>query len=45
MNRNNKARQFYEKNGFIIIKEEDIDIGNNYFMNDYVMEKRLGVRG
>jgi len=43
MNRNNLARQFYEKSGFVIIKEEDIKIGNNYFMNDYVMEKRLGV--
>ena len=41
MNRQNKAKKFYEKNGFSIIKEEDIDIGNNYFMNDYVMEKRL----
>jgi GNAT superfamily N-acetyltransferase len=43
MNRQNKARQFYEKYGFNIIKEEDVDIGNNYFMNDYVMEKRFRV--
>lgn len=41
MNRKNKARQFYEKYGFEIIAEEDIDIGNNFFMNDYVMEKRF----
>ena len=41
MNKHNKARQFYEKNGFIIMGEEDIDIGNNYFMNDYLMEKNL----
>lgn len=41
VNRYNKARQFYEKMGFIVTKEEDIDIGNNYFMNDYVMEKRI----
>ena len=41
VNRNNKARLFYEKEGFNIIKEEDIDIGNNYFMNDYVMEKKF----
>jgi GNAT superfamily N-acetyltransferase len=41
MNRHNKARKFYEKYGFSITKEEDVDIGNNYFMNDYVMEKRL----
>lgn len=41
MNRKNRARHFYEKYGFNIIKEEDVDIGNNYFMNDYVMEKRF----
>ncbi|MBC7828800.1 MAG: GNAT family N-acetyltransferase [Chitinophagaceae bacterium] len=43
MNRDNKAKNFYQRSGFIIIKEEDIDIGNNYFMNDYVMEKKLKV--
>lgn len=41
MNRQNEAKKFYEKYGFRIIKEEDVDIGNNFFMNDYVMEKRL----
>lgn len=41
VNRYNKARYFYEKMGFIIIREEDIDIGGGYFMNDYVMEKIL----
>lgn len=41
VNRHNKALHFYQKNGFIITKEEDIDIGNSYFMNDYVMEKEL----
>jgi len=41
VNRNNKAKRFYERLGFTVIKEEDIDIGNNYFMNDYVMEKIL----
>ncbi len=39
--RDNPARTFYEKLGFVITKEEDIDIGNGYFMNDYVMEKKL----
>ncbi len=39
VNRNNKAIEFYLRNGFSIIKEENIDIGNGYFMNDYVMEK------
>jgi len=41
VNRNNRAKSFYEKLGFVITKEEDIDIGNGYFMNDYVMEKKL----
>ena len=41
VNRHNKARSFYEKMGFVIIKEEDIDIGNGYLMNDFVMEKLL----
>ena len=39
--RDNTARTFYEKFGFTVIKEEDIDIGNGFFMNDYVMEKVL----
>lgn len=40
VNRNNKALHFYQKQGFRIIREEDIDIGEGYFMNDYVMEKK-----
>jgi ribosomal protein S18 acetylase RimI-like enzyme len=41
VNRHNKAIGFYSKYGFTIIKEEDIDIGNGYFMNDYVMRLEL----
>jgi len=41
VNRNNKARNFYEKLGFAVIQEADFDIGNGYFMNDYVMEKKV----
>ena len=41
VNRKNQARSFYEKYGFKIMKEEDIDIGNGYFMNDYIMELTL----
>ncbi len=41
VNRQNNAKDFYEKIGFTVIKEEDIDIGNGYFMNDYVMQKSL----
>ena len=43
VNRHNNARAFYEKMGFVVIKEEDVDIGNGYFMNDYVMEKKIDV--
>jgi len=43
VNRQNNAKNFYEKLGFVVIKEEDIDIGNGYFMNDYVMEKKLSM--
>lgn len=39
--RDNKARFFYEKLGFNIIEEKDFDIGNGFFMNDYIMEKKL----
>jgi RsiW-degrading membrane proteinase PrsW (M82 family)/ribosomal protein S18 acetylase RimI-like enzyme len=41
VNRNNKAKEFYEKLGFTVIREEDNDIGNGYMMNDYVMEKKI----
>ena len=41
VNRNNKAVEFYKKLGFTIISEEDIDIDNGYFMNDYIMRKKL----
>lgn len=41
VNRHNNAKDFYEKMGFAVIKEEDIDIGGGYFMNDYVMEKKI----
>ncbi|MEO7523292.1 MAG: GNAT family N-acetyltransferase [Ferruginibacter sp.] len=41
VNRQNKAIHFYKKIGFFISKEEDIDIGGGYFMNDYVMSLEL----
>lgn len=41
VNRNNKARTFYERLGFEVIREEKIDIGNGFFMDDYIMEKKL----
>lgn len=41
VNRNNKAKDFYEKAGFTIKETVDLDIGNGFYMNDYVMEKQL----
>jgi len=41
VNRYNKARQFYERQGFETIATEDIDIGRGYFMNDYLMRLKL----
>jgi diamine N-acetyltransferase len=41
VNRRNKAKLFYEKLGFAVIKEFDFDIGNGYVMDDYVMEKKI----
>lgn len=35
------AINFYFKSGFKIIRCADFDIGNGYFMNDFVMEKPL----
>lgn len=42
MNRQNKnAKLFYDSIGFEIIDEANFDIGNGYFMNDYIMEKKI----
>lgn len=41
VNKYNKAQFFYEKLGFAITKEEVIDIGNNYIMDDFVMELKF----
>lgn len=41
VNRNNKAKSFYEKLGFIQARYIKLDIGNGYFMDDYIMEKKL----
>lgn len=37
VNRFNKAVDFYKSQGFQIIKEENIDIGRGYLMEDFVM--------
>ncbi|MCW3070924.1 MAG: family N-acetyltransferase [Bacteroidetes bacterium] len=42
VNRQNyKAVNFYFKNGFVIKEVADFDIGNGYFMNDFVMAKKI----
>jgi diamine N-acetyltransferase len=42
VNRSNfKAINFYFKNGFVIKEVADFDIGDGFFMNDFVMIKRL----
>lgn len=41
VNRNNKAKDFYERAGFHIKETVDLNIGNGFYMNDYVMEKAL----
>ena len=41
VNRQNyKAINFYFKKGFVIKEVADFDIGNGYFMNDFVMIKK-----
>lgn len=39
VNKYNNAISFYEKQGFVKIADEVIDIGKGYVMDDYVMEK------
>lgn len=41
VNRFNPAVDFYKSQGFKIVKEEDINIGRGYYMEDYVMVKSL----
>jgi diamine N-acetyltransferase len=41
VNRFNKAVDFYKHIGMQIIKEEDIDIGSGYLMEDYVFEMSI----
>lgn len=37
VNRRNNAVQFYHKLGFNILREADFDIGNGFYMIDYIM--------
>jgi diamine N-acetyltransferase len=40
VNKYNKAKNFYERLGFKIVKEEDVPVGP-YWMNDYVMRLHI----
>ena len=41
VNRHNPARHLYTKRGYEIHETRDIPIGEGYFMNDYILSKRL----
>ena len=41
VNKYNPAQNFYKKIGFVVAYEEVIDIGNNFIMDDFVMEKDI----
>jgi len=41
VNRHNSAVDFYKKIGFTVYGEEDIHIGSDFYMNDYVMRWNL----
>lgn len=41
VNRYNKALEFYQRAGFKIKETVDIEIGNGFFMNDYILELAL----
>jgi hypothetical protein len=41
VNRYNKAFTFYQKLGMEIAEEIDLEIGNGYYMNDYIMSLDL----
>lgn len=41
VNRFNKALDFYKRIGFEVMYSEDVDIGNGFLMEDYVMNKKI----
>lgn len=41
VNRDNKAIEFYKKAGFTVKETVDLDIGNGFVMEDYVMQLPL----
>lgn len=43
VNRDNSAVDFYKRIGFNILGEENIAIGNGFLMEDYIMERPIGL--
>ena len=41
VNKHNKAKEFYLKGGFTIKESVKLDIGEGYFMDDYIMEYKF----
>ncbi len=41
VNRNNPAINFYKKLGFLKVKEDILDLGLGYIMDDWIMEKSI----
>ncbi|OIQ16931.1 MAG: GNAT family N-acetyltransferase [Flavobacterium sp. MedPE-SWcel] len=41
VNRFNTALHFYNKTGFVKTGTEDIDIGNGYLMEDFILDKEI----
>jgi ribosomal protein S18 acetylase RimI-like enzyme len=41
VNKNNVAKSFYQKLGFVVAQAAVFDIGNGFVMDDYVMELRM----
>ena len=41
VNQYNNAKAFYERLGFSEVDFINLDIGNGFFMNDFIMEKKL----
>jgi ribosomal protein S18 acetylase RimI-like enzyme len=44
VNKHSPAKAFYEHLGFRIAKAEDTEVGNGYYINDYVMELRFDTK-
>jgi len=41
VNRSNDAKSFYIKMGFSVLEQVDIELGNGFLMEDFIMQKKL----